>query len=198
MSQLDLHEALVPPITYENLVLMAKNLNPEHGRTLRDEFITLLNVNCAEAIEMFDEHESEIYEAAFPQPVELVNHADWDEARVEALAKDVYEWLKDHGMWVDICMYFNGKRWSTESKENGKSVFRYNGEPFVDEADPRDYFEYVANPHILSMSFEGELYEVLNACRPGWVKLENEFQKIFQKHGCYFELGHAWNLTCYV
>lgn len=194
MDYWNIHDSILEPITYENLVLMAKNINPEHGRTLRDEFVRLMQENCQEALELFDEHYDDIYAAAFPTSVELTNHPDWPEERVEALARDVYQWLIDHEMWIDTCIYFNGKRWSTT---DGKQ-FRYNGEPFEDEADPRDYFEYVAKEHILSMSFEGTLYEVLNACCPGWVKLESEFMKIFQRHGCYFEMGHAWNLTCYV
>jgi len=86
----------------------------------------------------------------------------------------------------------------TSGMVDGKEVFRYNGEPFIEEGyDPRNYFEYVAKNHILSMSFEGDLYSILNAYTPGWTKLEAEFQKIFEKHGCYYEMGHAWNLTCY-
>jgi hypothetical protein len=47
------------------------------------------------------------------------------------------------------------------------------------------------------MSFEGPLYAVLNASVNGWVKLEDQFQKIFKKHGYYYELGYAWSLSAY-
>ena len=43
------------------------------------------------------------------------------------------------------------------------------------------------------MSFEGPLYEVLNGY--GSSHLEEEFVKIFDKYGLYYELGNAWNLT---
>lgn len=66
----------------------------------------------------------------------------------------------------------------------------------LENEDPRDYFKYVNSDHILSMSFEGPLYGVLNAYCPGWTKLEAEFQKLFEKYGLYYEMGNAWNLTC--
>lgn len=114
----------------------------------------------------------------------------------EQLATEIFEWLVKHEMWVDVCIYFNGKRWSTNNKDC--TDFCYNEHRYYeDEADPRDYFEYVNETNILSMSFEGPLYEVLNAYRPGWVKLEDEFRKIFEKYGIYYELGNAWNLSCY-
>jgi hypothetical protein len=114
----------------------------------------------------------------------------------EQLATEIFEWLVEHKMWIDVCIYFNGIRWSTNNKEANE--FCYNEHKyFEDEADPKDYFEYVNEPNILSMSFEGPLYHVLNAYVPGWVKLEDEFRKIFEKYGLYYEMGHAWNLTCY-
>ena len=47
--------------------------------------------------------------------------------------------------------------------------------------------------NILSMSFEGPLYYVLNGYEGG--HLAEEFMKIFEKYGLYWELGNAWNLT---
>jgi hypothetical protein len=47
------------------------------------------------------------------------------------------------------------------------------------------------------MSFEGSLNHVLNAYVLGWVKLETEFIKVFDKHNCYYEMGDAWNLSVY-
>ena len=114
----------------------------------------------------------------------------------EQLATEIFEWLVKHEMWVDICIYFNGKRWGTHNTETDE--YYYNEHRYYEDvADPRDYFEYVNYPNILSMSFEGPLYHVLNGYTSGWVKLEDEFRKIFEKYGVYYEMGHAWNLTCY-
>ena len=118
------------------------------------------------------------------------------EERRELLATEIFNWLVDHEMWVDVQIYFNGKCWSTSNKDH--TEFCYNERRYFEyEAEPKDYFEYVREPNILSMSFEGNLYEVLNAYVRGWEKLEEEFRKIFEKYGLYFELGHAWNLTCF-
>lgn len=115
----------------------------------------------------------------------------------EQLATEIFEWLVKHEMWVDVAIYFNGKRWSTSNHKDCMDFCYNEHKYFEDEADPRDYFEYVNEPNILFMSFEGPLYHVLNAYVPGWVKLEDEFRKIFEKYGVYYEMGHAWNLTCY-
>lgn len=123
------------------------------------------------------------------------NAPGWDSERLEALAKEIYQFLVSHGMWIDTAIYYDGKCMKTDGTENGQHSYRYNGKPFYDdEADPRRFFEYVADPHILSMSFEGPLYDVLNY---GDAKKEAEFQAIFDKHGIYYEMGHMWNLTCY-
>lgn len=117
--------------------------------------------------------------------------------KMEALAQDIYDWCIEKDLWGDCCIYFNGKAWASWDSwhgENGKKI----GDRLYEFQDrnPKEYFEY-ANPDTLSMSFEGPLNHVLNAYVPGWVKLENEFFKLFQKHGVYYEMGHAWNLSVY-
>ena len=57
--------------------------------------------------------------------------------------------------------------------------------------DPRDYLQYVREPNILSMSFEGPLYQILN-CHDMFA-----LQNLFSKYGLYYELGDAWNLSAY-
>lgn len=114
----------------------------------------------------------------------------------EELATEIFQWMNEHEIWIDTAIYFNGKCWSTSNKEN--TEFKYNEYKYFEyEADPKNYFEYVAEPNILSMSFEGDLYYILNGYSYGWVTLENDFKNIFKKYGLYFELGNAWNLTCY-
>ena len=114
----------------------------------------------------------------------------------EQLATEIFNWLNKHEMWVDVHIYFNGKCWSTNNKDG--TEFCYNESRYFEyEADARDYFEYVREPNILSMSFEGGLYDVLNAYAYGWGRLSDEFRRIFEKYGLYFELGHSWNLSCY-
>lgn len=114
----------------------------------------------------------------------------------ENLAKEIFNWLVDNEMWVDVHIYVNGKCYGTSNQDN--TEFCYNERRYFEyEAEPKNYFEYVNEPNILSMSFEGSLYDVLNGYVSGWVKLEDELRKIFEKYGLYFELGNAWNLSCY-
>lgn len=122
---------------------------------------------------------------------------------METLAREIYEWCKANDLWMDITMYFNGKAWSYNNNWNQYDS-KVDAAKKIDEdlyeyenRNPRDYFEYVNEPNIFSMSFEGPLYHVLNAYVPGWVRLEEELQNIFKKYGLYYELGHAWNLSAY-
>lgn len=117
--------------------------------------------------------------------------------KMELLAKDIYKWCVKKKLWGDNCIYFNGKAWASwetwhdvKGKQIGDRLYEY------EDKNPKDYFEW-ANPDTLSMSFEGPLYHVLNANVSGWVKLEREFGKIFEKYGMYYEMGNSWNLAVF-
>ncbi len=117
--------------------------------------------------------------------------------KMEMLAQDIYNWCMEKELWGDNIIYFNGKAWSSSSMwggEKGKKISENLYE--YEHRNPVDYFEY-ANPKTLSMSFEGALNHILNAYMPGWVKLEDEFSKLFNKYGYYYEMGHSWNLAAY-
>lgn len=114
-----------------------------------------------------------------------------------ALARDIYNWCKKKGLWGDNCIYFNGKAWASWSKwgdENGNEIDE-NLYEYMNK-NPIKYFEY-ANPETVSMSYEGALNHVLNGYVSGWVKLEDEFLKLFEKYGYYAEYGDAWNVSAY-
>lgn len=117
--------------------------------------------------------------------------------RNEALAIDIYRWCKKKGLWGDNTIYFNGKAWSSSAEwdlDKGKQIDEDLYE--YENKNPLDIFVY-ANPETLSMSFEGPLYHVLNGYVKGWVRLEGQFSKLFEKYGYYFEYGNAWNLAAY-
>lgn len=116
---------------------------------------------------------------------------------MEMLAKEIYDFCVENDLWGDNIIYFNGKAWATfsewggvDGKKIGEDLYEY------EDKDPRDYFEY-ANPDTLSMSFEGPLNHVLNGYVWGWTRLEEEFRKLFEKYGYYYEMGYAWSLSAY-
>lgn len=118
------------------------------------------------------------------------------EQQIEALAVEIREYLLKYEMWVDVAIYFNGKCFTTHDKDAGK--FYYNDREHlivVENEDPRTYFEYVADDHILSMSFEGVVCEMLYYGE--YQSIKRGFDKIFEKYGIYYEFGHHWNFTCY-
>lgn len=198
MSNICMSDGLIRPFTYDDAVLILCNVNPERGDVwdiMKREIRQWAMSNIQDAMNELDEHKDEVWAAAFPdEKKELKNHPDFPAEKVESLARDIYDLLLGHGIWQDVSIYFNGKRMSSHNET--ATEFRYNGEPFIVESkDPRDYFDYVAAEHILSMSFEGSFYEVLNGYAGNW-KVEKEFSALLEKYGCYYELGNAWNLTC--
>ena len=111
---------------------------------------------------------------------------------IERLAKEIMTFLEDNDMLDGVSIYFNNKRVSTEFELIGDEVkYLWKEKTAV---DPHKYFEYAAYNHILSMSFEGTLYDKLNY---EFDKRMEEFYEIFKRYGLYFELGNSWNLTVY-
>lgn len=115
------------------------------------------------------------------------------EEQIENLAKEIREFLLEHGLWQDVDIYFNGKRFTQHDPVTGK--YYYNDrEHLIEAADqPERHFEYVNPEHILSMSFEGPVCEMLYyGILPS---VRREFDKIFERYGLYYEFGHHWNFS---
>lgn len=115
--------------------------------------------------------------------------------QIEQLAAEILDYLVENKMWVDVSIYFNGKVWSSYNPQTGE--FHYNDKSNIYEAtaDPKDRFEFAGD--ILSMSFDGALYEVMNGATVKAHELQQKFNDILDQHGVYYELGNAWNLTLY-
>ena len=111
---------------------------------------------------------------------------------IEQMAKDIMSFLISNELSYDVAIYYNNKKMYNDYSWGGDE--HVDNIVIKDEYNPHDYFEYAAHNHILSMSFEGELYRSINY---SGYKI-NEFDKIFKKYGVYYELGNAWNLTTYV
>lgn len=113
--------------------------------------------------------------------------------KIERLSTEIVNYLRKNSLDDDVCIYFNNKRiqignnWDREKKE---FVPYTNVE---ENMNPLKYFSYANPKHILSMSFEGNLYHLLNEYGGN----TKRFDSIFKKYGLYYELGNAWNLSCY-
>lgn len=157
--------------------MLAPNLQDAHA---------ILDANMDTIIERIKNCRGEIEEPSFDP--------EWVE-KAEKLANDIYSLLIRYHMWIDVCIYYNGKRMSClYIDETGRNHYDYNGQPHIEEGyDPRDYFPYVRRPNILSMSFEANLYDVINYGESP--KFLQEFNSLLSRYGLYYELGNAWNLT---
>lgn len=113
---------------------------------------------------------------------------------IEQLAKEIMDFLEKNDLAGDVCIYFNNKRFCSETEILNNSYDVRYAWVKEDNINPHDYFTYCAYNHILSMSFEGSFYEVLNYS--GGIYL-NKFNEILSKYSVYYELGDAWNLSVY-
>lgn len=110
---------------------------------------------------------------------------------IEQFANEIMKYLEKYHLDSDVCIYFNNKR--MENKYDWRNPDEPPKRIIEENMNPLDYFEYVNYEHILSMSFEGPLYESLNYS--GYK--EKGLRDIFEKYGVYWELGNAWNLSAY-
>lgn len=115
--------------------------------------------------------------------------------QIENLAVEIREFLLNREMWVDVDIYFNGKKFTSHDPESGR--YYYNDREHLIEVEdlPERYFEYVNPDHILSMSFEGTVCEMLYYGM--FPETRKKFDAIFEKYGLYYEFGHHWNFSCY-
>lgn len=105
----------------------------------------------------------------------------------EMLASELKKFLEKNNLHGDTRIYFNEKCWHCNYKTDSYEL--------LEDILGTDYFDY-ANNETVSMSFEGALYMLLNhesINNP----LRKKFEKIFEKHNCYYEFGHAWSLSVY-
>lgn len=107
----------------------------------------------------------------------------------EKLANDLKGFIMENGLACDVRIYFNGKCYDWCKGE------LYGKEPEVIEGIKGSQFFDYANDETVSMSFENEIYNMVNYGE--YPKTMKAFEDVFNKHGVYYELGNAWNLSVY-
>ena len=129
-----------------------------------------------------------------------------NKSEIERIATAIKQFLDNNFLNGDCRIYFNGICWRHGT---GDSPFTWDKEKCayiddkpcrtewktIEDINPKDYFEY-ANGFI-SMSFEGELYDVLNGVTNFDFEMQEQFQNLLKGFGCYYELGNTWNLSIY-
>jgi hypothetical protein len=118
-------------------------------------------------------------------------------AGAEKCALEIICWLLRHEMWIDTCIYANGKRFTCYDGDH----YQYDNTwdcVFVEEdMDPHKYVEYCGD--FLTMTFEGPLYDVINYSYPAKLcdPYLDELNEICNKYKKYWELGYSWSLSLY-
>ena len=69
-----------------------------------------------------------------------------------------------------------------------------HGWELIEDADPKRVTEYA---DILTMTFEGSFYDVVNPYYPSDCRKEEKFMELLEKYGLYYELGNSWNLSLF-
>ncbi|MNB72081.1 hypothetical protein D3C81_333490 [compost metagenome] len=104
----------------------------------------------------------------------------------EKLAKEIIKLLKEKKCWIDVSLYYNNKRVSSQG--DGEIVVE-------DNIDVTKYIEY-NNPEVITMTFEGPFYRAINVGKE-WDdnRTYNRFKKIVEKYGYKIHPGYAWSLS---
>jgi len=112
----------------------------------------------------------------------------------EQCAFEIINFLIEHKIWQDVCVYVGDKRYTTFDGEHHRyestwdCVFREDGKR------AEDYVEYYSD--FLTMTFEGPFYDIMNFGYATSICLKciDEFNAIIRKYGKYYELGYDWSL----
>lgn len=105
-------------------------------------------------------------------------------AKRAEIADDIWRWLEANSLTEDVFVYANGLKRSRKGVERGLA----------------SHVTQYGNDASVTMTFEGDLYELVNygtVCGIPVPAMAEGFEAIFKRHHCYYELGHAWDLTVY-
>lgn len=113
------------------------------------------------------------------------------------LIDDIISYLYKYDAVSDVVLYAGNRRYVFTENTDCELYVHKAGPVYIssEKIDVTRYVKY-SNPDTVTMTFEGELYRIINeysnshACR--------EFRHIFKKYGCYYEQGYAWSLAVYI
>lgn len=113
------------------------------------------------------------------------------------LMEDIISYLQKRDVFDAVYLYVNGHRYSKDKKSEKdiEKPTKYGTYYDNGEYDVTEYVKY-NNPEILTMVFDGPLYQEYNGSY-GSYKAEEDIRKICAKYGLYPEQGYAWSLAVY-
>lgn len=132
--------------------------------------------------------------------------------QIEQLALEIVDFLIEYRLWVDVIICFNNSAYMTEDLETEQ--FYYNDREHlvrVNNVNPDRYIENPNHEHILSISYDSRLYEVLHygvyeiddgvvktlhECDDFVTDLQNQFDDIFTKYGIDYYLCENGKINC--
>lgn len=112
------------------------------------------------------------------------------------LVNDIIGFLYKHELTGDVIIYADKHAYRFDEYP-GYILFKHSaGKVWIseEEVDVETRVEY-ANPDTITMTFEGDLYHIINDYPDS--KTACEFEKIFKRYGLYYEQGYAWSLAAY-
>lgn len=115
----------------------------------------------------------------------------------ERCAREIIDWLISHEMWIDTCIYVEGKRITCYDGQHWQYGNTWDCVFVEENIDVSKYVEY--NSKFLTMTFEGPLYDIINYSYPTKLcdKYIKELNNICEKYGKYWELGYSWSFALY-
>jgi hypothetical protein len=117
--------------------------------------------------------------------------------KAEKCAFEIINFLIRHEMWIDTCIYVNGKRYTCNDGEHYRYANTWDCVFREDDKRPEDYVEYCSD--FLTMTFEGPFYDIINYSFSAKYcdTLMKEFNDILKKYNKHYELGYSWSLALY-
>lgn len=109
---------------------------------------------------------------------------------IDKLAKEIMELLEKDGCDIDTCVYWNNKRASMKYRWKDYDYVR-EGWVIEENVCPLEYLEYASEQHVISLTFEGNLYYKYNDGDYEYPAMD----ALLEKYGLYSEMGNAWNWT---
>lgn len=120
------------------------------------------------------------------------------EKQADKCAKEIIDFLIKNELWGDINIYTPKGCYSNQD-EKGHYHYEQDWSAVYYEAGRENYSVEYRGDGFLVMTFEGALHGVFNYnysikyCD----EIIEEFNKIIEKYGRYYELGYSWSLALY-